>query len=171
MNQTNKKTGKRAFAFIISVMVVFSITAGCGKNNDSPAANSVNEKVHNEGTTNDSTTGGINSSGGTDSNVVKPEPTVPTPPANDDKTEPSTKPTASAEKQGEGTYIGQADTNSIEIKTKEGTTSVFQVDDKMSEKVSQIADDAAVTFTYVEKEINDGSQKIKQLWLISIKVG
>ena len=171
MNQLNDlKTKKRTLILVVSLITVFTLTAGCGNNaNNNKPSNSVNGKVSNEGAANKETGGGSNS-GITEPDVPAQAPVKPSPSEPDDKTNTGSDVT-NMEQQGKGTYIGQADTNSIEIKTSDGTSTVYQVDDKMFEKVSMLKENTSVEYTYIEKVISDseGGEQIKQLWLTSIK--
>ena len=171
MNQSNcPKTKKRTLSLVISIIIVFTLTAGCGNNdNNNKPSNSVNSKVYNEGAANKETDGSSNS-GIKEPDVPAQIPAEPSPAEPDDKTNAGSDVT-NIEEQGKGTYIGQADTNSIEIKTSDGTSTVYQVDDTMFEKVSLLKENTAVTYTFIEKVISDseGGEKIKQLWLTSIK--
>ncbi|MFC5648316.1 hypothetical protein ACFPYJ_04120 [Paenibacillus solisilvae] len=176
MKQTNTTTRKkRTLTLVMSLVVVVSLTAaGCGNNDTNSNANTSNNvdgKVYNEdaGAANGESGSVNNNAGVTDPDVPDPAPVEPKPAEPDDKTSTDKEkdPVTETEKQGKGTYIGQADTNSIEIKTSDGTSTVYQIDDKMFEKVNQLEENTPVTYTYMEKEIS--GEKIKQLWLTSIK--
>ncbi|EXX89675.1 hypothetical protein BG53_14515 [Paenibacillus darwinianus] len=71
--------------------------------------------------------------------------------------------------EGTGTYTGQIDSHSVEIDTAEGPQA-FQIDDKLAEVVSGLEMDAKVAFEYTEKEIDNGGEKVKQLWLADIRL-
>ncbi len=171
MDQSNyPKIKKRTLILVVSLIAVFTLTAGCGNNdNNNKPSNSVNGKVNHEGAANKGT-GGSSNSGIKEPDLPAQTPVEPSPAEPDDKTNAGSDVT-NVEEQGKGTYIGQADTNSIEIKTSDGTSTVYQVDDTMFEKVSMLKENTAVTYTYIEKVISDseGGEQIKQLWLTSIK--
>lgn len=70
--------------------------------------------------------------------------------------------------QGEGTFVGLADTHTVEIETADGAES-FQFEDSLTDTINSIEGDANVTFEYVEKKVEAGDQTITQLWLTKIE--
>lgn len=174
MNQLNRtKTKKRTLALVFSLIAAFTLTTGCGNNNNHNTSDNVDGKVYNEDAANGENGGVNNNSGVSEPDIAAPSVPAPgnsEPEKSDNNTTAGTDHNTDIDKQGKGTYIGQADTNSIEIKISDGTSTVYQVDDKMFEKVSQLEENASVAYTYIEKEISDseGGEKIIQLWLTSI---
>ncbi|QAY66742.1 hypothetical protein [Paenibacillus protaetiae] len=66
--------------------------------------------------------------------------------------------------QAEGTFVGLADTHTVEIDSAQGAQS-YQFEDSLSDQVNAIDDDAKVKFEYVEKKTDN----VVQLWLTKIE--
>ena len=71
-------------------------------------------------------------------------------------------------RDGEGTFVGQQDPHTVEIKTAEGPLS-FQVDDITAKAIAELAPDDKVAFRYREKELQTDDGTTTQLWLVEIK--
>ncbi|MEK4250913.1 hypothetical protein [Paenibacillus sp. FSL W7-1287] len=68
--------------------------------------------------------------------------------------------------KAEGTYIGAADSHTVEIQVGESYLAL-QVDEDLQHIISEYHGDEAVSFEYVEKTFGDSGTK--QLWLESIE--
>lgn len=76
---------------------------------------------------------------------------------------PAPKPTANPEAKilkGTGVYVGQIDSHSVEIETKEGPTA-FEITAGMESVLEKLNTDDAVVFEYVEKAV-EGDATVKQ---------
>ena len=71
-------------------------------------------------------------------------------------------------KQGTGTYVGQIDSNSIEIETADGPTA-FRLDEGMDQVISKLQGDESVSYEYWERPI-EGEEELKQLILTKLTV-
>ena len=71
--------------------------------------------------------------------------------------------------EGTGTYTGQIDSRSVEIETDEGPQA-FQIDDRLAEVLAGLESGAKVVYEYTEKEIDNGGEKVRQLWLVDIRL-
>ncbi|GGD76658.1 hypothetical protein [Paenibacillus nasutitermitis] len=170
MNHTQTKPNKKKRTlWLISCAIALTVMAGCGSgdNNDTPV---------NGGSANPPANTDTNNNGSvTDPDTALPDP-EPSEPSDNNGTDadPGTEgntPTDPVEDKilkAEGEYVGEIDTHSVEINI-EGTATVFQVDNEVSKQLADISDDASVIFEYVEKETDAGGEKVKQLWLKSIK--
>lgn len=67
-----------------------------------------------------------------------------------------------------GTYTGQIDSNSIEIRTDEGAEP-YRIPQELAPLIEELPEEAIVEFEYTEKVI-DSEQGVKQLWLTKIEV-
>lgn len=67
----------------------------------------------------------------------------------------------------EGTYTGQIDSNSIEIRTDEGADT-YRITEDLASAIEALPSDAPVAFEYTEK-VMDSEQGVKQLWLTKIE--
>ncbi|MHA6485424.1 hypothetical protein ACX1C1_26370 [Paenibacillus sp. strain BS8-2] len=159
----NFKKTKTASAAALMLAIMLTASA-CGVNeNNSPqngndsAQAGVNEQLP-EGS-------GIQDPGslGSDDESNKPEESAAT---GGDITTDTDEP-AAVILSNEGTYTGQIDSNSIEIKTAEGAAA-YRVTEELAPVIESLPSDAAVTFEYTEKVI-DSEQGIKQLWLTKIE--
>lgn len=73
--------------------------------------------------------------------------------------------------KGNGLYMGQIDTHSVEININ-GVPTVFQIDEKIEAKLGKIADQedgTPVRFSYTRKEIEAGGEKYVERWLTGIQ--
>ncbi|MFB9324825.1 hypothetical protein ACFFSY_02575 [Paenibacillus aurantiacus] len=73
--------------------------------------------------------------------------------------------------KGNGLYMGQIDTHSVEININ-GVPTVFQIDETIEKKLNKISDHAdgtPVRFTYTRKEIEAGGEKYVERWLTGIQ--
>ncbi|MFC4102302.1 hypothetical protein [Paenibacillus xanthanilyticus] len=73
--------------------------------------------------------------------------------------------------KGNGLYMGQIDSHSIEININ-GVPTVFQIDETIEAKLSKIddhADGTPVRFTYTRQEIEAGEEKYVERWLTGIQ--
>ncbi|WP_375102412.1 hypothetical protein ACDZ28_17905 [Paenibacillus sp. RS8] len=76
---------------------------------------------------------------------------------------PAPKPTANSEAKvikGTGVYVGQIDSHSVEIETKEGPTA-FEITAGMESILEKLNTDDSVVFEYVEKAV-EGDATVKQ---------
>jgi len=69
--------------------------------------------------------------------------------------------------QGEGVFVGIADSHSIEVETADGYL-VFQYTDELSDAINKLNPDSKVKYSYTVKKLDDGSG-LEQNWLVSIK--
>jgi hypothetical protein len=176
-----KKTKIKRALWIAACLVVLSFASGCGSNQNA-AGTEVSQAYQqnggsNGGTQNGESEGGHSgaeadgSTGLSEPDNAKADPadsgqSVQDSPAVEN---PGTADSADAGiKQGEGSYVGQVDTHSVEIETDNGAV-VFQIDDKITEQLAGIAENAPISYEYIEKEVDAGSEKVKQLWLTKIE--
>ncbi|MEK0316594.1 hypothetical protein [Cohnella sp. 56] len=85
---------------------------------------------------------------------------------------PSASPTADPadnqqEKEAVGTYNGQIDNHSIEIKSDDGVRA-YQIDDAISDKLSDWDDGVKVKFKYTVNKIKGDNETIEQYIITSI---
>ncbi|QYR20667.1 hypothetical protein KZ483_23220 [Paenibacillus sp. sptzw28] len=157
----SRKKSRSIHLLIVALIALTAVTAGCSGSSGSTN----NPGTEEGGVTNDGGGNGGQSghSGMTEPDTAKPKPSQP---GNNRSDEQPPKDTAVS--KAEGTYVGQADTHSVEIKTADGT-SVFQFDASLAEKVDKIKDNSPVAIEYYSKEYNIEGKNVKQLWLTKIE--
>lgn len=69
--------------------------------------------------------------------------------------------------QGSGIYVGQNDSNSIEVTTADGATA-FQIEDAVAQVVDTLEEGSTIKFEYYEKTTKVGSESVKQLFMTKI---
>ncbi|MBW7455045.1 hypothetical protein ACFOLF_10990 [Paenibacillus sepulcri] len=192
MNHTQIKRSKnKRTLWLIGCAIALAVMAGCnsgGNNNTQDNGNTslpANTDVNNNGSTNSNS--GMDNSGSTNNNgsVTDPGTAVPDSGSNnpapdnansgssespDNGTEGSanTDPAQDTVLKGEGEYVGEVDTHSVEIKMND-TATVFQVDDEVSKQLTSLSDNSNVTYEYIEKDTDVDGEMVKQYWLKSIK--
>jgi hypothetical protein len=160
MKSYSKKKSRSMHLLIVALIALTALTAGCSSgSNNNPG--SEDGGVTSDGGGNGGQPSG--NSGLTEPGTAKPDPAQPG--NNGSENEP---PKETAVSKAEGTYMGQADPHSVEIKTAEGT-SVFQFDDSLAEKVGKIKDNSPVAIEYYSKNYNIEGKNVKQLWLTKIE--
>lgn len=78
-----------------------------------------------------------------------------------------TEGTAPVVQEGKGTYEGQQDTHSIEIKTDSGPMA-FQITPEIGDQVSSWEPGTPVKFQFTEETIDSDGEKIKQPTIVTI---
>ncbi|EFM11747.1 conserved hypothetical protein [Paenibacillus curdlanolyticus YK9] len=110
----------------------------------------------------------VSGTGATETGTATPEQE----PNNEEKTDSSTDEGQNAAstdqgdasvKQATGTFNGLADSHSAEITTADGTV-VYQIEESITDQVSNLEEGAKIQFEYTEKALDGG----QQLWLTKV---
>ncbi|NIK66681.1 MULTISPECIES: hypothetical protein [unclassified Paenibacillus] len=154
--KTKKKSSLIAASAVLLAVMMTATACGSDKANSNgneqgssveQPANASPENTSNN-TTDDNT--GNSQSEGQNNGVMDPGTASP-------DTDASTVPDDSAVKTNEGTFVGQADTTSVEIDLPDGPM-VLQFTDELTDKINSIPPDTKVQFEYTEKVSGDVTQ-------------
>lgn len=162
--KTTYRNHRSKMALLLALMLILIVSAACSSNkdNENNAASDPGTNVETPAPDNEAEVEPTPEP----TPDPTPEPETPTnnvtPPADDDA------PVTLKPMSGEGRFVGIMDTHSVEIETADGPTA-FQYEDAMTGTIEAIAEDAQVSFTYVEMTQQAGGEQVTQRWLQTIE--